>query len=114
MQVKPLANTPDISVCLDYDAQGNVLGVKPRCTGPATDQNEYVTDDFGRTIESRLANVDSSIRYEYNALGNLVRKSIPSGPSNVVPVRRTPSPQLSAAELLIAETDTRHLGSTSS
>jgi hypothetical protein len=30
-----------------------------------------------------------------------------------VPVRRTPSPNLSAAELLIADGDTRHLGSTS-
>lgn len=82
MVVKPLSGAADISVCLDYDAHGNVIGVKPGCSGVASDQHQYISDDFGRVIEARLANVDAPIRYEYNALGNVVRKAIPNGASN--------------------------------
>ncbi|MDP3500224.1 MAG: RHS repeat-associated core domain-containing protein [Myxococcales bacterium] len=76
MRVKPLALATDITVCLDYDAHGNVTGVKPGCT--TTAMHGYVWDDFGNVIEAKLANVDPTRphRFEYDARGNLIRKGV--------------------------------------
>ena len=63
-----------------YDAQGNVSGVKTGCL--ATDSfdtcsqpaSTYTYDDFGRVVEVRLPHADGPVRYAYDALGNVVVK----------------------------------------
>jgi RHS repeat-associated protein len=76
LTVKPLAGAADITVCLDYDAHGNVTGVKPGCA--TTGMHSYVFDDFGNVIVAKLANTDPAVptRFEYDAQGNLVRKGV--------------------------------------
>lgn len=74
MKVKPLAAATDVKVCLDYDAHGNVVGVRPDCT--STGMHSYVWDDFGNVIEAKLGTSSSPIRLEYDARGNITRKAI--------------------------------------
>lgn len=75
MAVKPLDGAnPDIRVCLDYDAHGNVTGVKPNCT--TTGMHSYVWDDFGNVISAKLSTSDQPIRYETDARGNVIRKGM--------------------------------------
>lgn len=74
LSVKPLAGAADIQVCLDYDAHGNVIGVKPGCT--TTGMHSYVWDDFGNVIEAKLGTSSSPIHMEYDARGNVTRKAI--------------------------------------
>ncbi len=63
-----------------YDAQGNVSGVKTGCG--ATDSFDtcvqpaatYTYDDFGKVVEVSLPHADGPVRYAYDALGNVVVK----------------------------------------
>ncbi|MBE2250431.1 MAG: RHS repeat-associated core domain-containing protein [Myxococcus sp.] len=82
MAVKPLDGAnPDIRVCLDYDAHGNVTGVKPGCT--TTGMHSYVWDDFGNVISAKLSTSDQPIRYETDARGNVIRKGMTVGGNTV-------------------------------
>lgn len=81
MTVKPLAAATDIRVCLDYDAHGNVTGVKAGCT--TTGMHSYVWDDFGNVISAKLSTSDQPIRYETDARGNVIRKGLTLGWNSV-------------------------------
>jgi RHS repeat-associated protein len=74
MRVRPTAAvTNDISVCLDYDAHGNVRGVQPTCS--TTGMHTYQWDDFGNVIEARAASSQFSTRMEYDG-SNLMTKKV--------------------------------------
>ncbi len=82
MKVKPLTGAADITVCLDYDAHGNVIGVKPGCT--TTGMHSYVWDDFGNVVQAMPGSVSAPIRLEYDARGNVTKKVLTVDASTVV------------------------------
>jgi RHS repeat-associated protein len=90
-------SNPGIRTCLDHDAHGNVMRVSPGCqtsqlcdgldggtSSCTTAPSDYKYDDFGNVIEATLPWLDNgsggrgTIRYEYDAQGNLLTKQSPA------------------------------------
>ncbi|WPB73038.1 RHS repeat-associated core domain-containing protein [Archangium violaceum] len=64
----------------NYDAQGNVSGVKMGCNDTNTFDScgqpaaTYTYDDFGHVVEMSLPHAVGPVRYAYDARGNMVLK----------------------------------------